>query len=238
MAASQAVLIEDVRFRWKPGLPLCLDIPHLRLGVGESLFLHGPSGSGKSTLLNLIGGVVAAEQGSVHVMGTDLRHTSAAARDRIRADHIGFLFQQFNLVPYLSVIDNVLLPCRFSARRAERCLLQSGSPMAEALRLLARLDLAPELRRRRVTDLSIGQQQRVAAARAMIGAPEIIVADEPTSALDAGRQAAFLELLLEQCAQAGSSLLFVSHDMRLAGAFSRTLALDEINRAHAAESGA
>ena len=101
--------------------------------------------------------------------------------------------------------------------------------------MLARLDLAPDLLQRRVTELSIGQQQRVAAARAMIGAPEIIVADEPTSALDAGRQMAFLELLLEQCAQAGSSLLFVSHDRRLESAFSRTLALGEINRAHAEE---
>lgn len=235
---SQAVLIEDVRFRWKPGLPWCLEIPHLSLGLGESLFLHGPSGSGKSTLLNLIGGVVVADQGRVHVLGTDFQHAGAAARDRIRADHVGFLFQQFNLVPYLTVVDNVLLPCRFSRRRAERCLLQSSSPLAEALRLLARLDLAPDLLKRRVTELSIGQQQRVAAARAMIGAPEIIVADEPTSALDAGRQMAFLELLLEQCAQAGSSLLFVSHDRRLENAFSRTLALGEINRAHAEERGA
>jgi putative ABC transport system ATP-binding protein len=235
MSPSQAVLIENVRFRWKPDLPWCLEIPRLSLALGESLFLHGPSGSGKSTLLNLIGGVVIADQGGVHVLGCDFRHTRATARDRIRADHIGFLFQQFNLVPYLTVVENVLLPCRFSKRRAERCLLQSASPLAEARRLLARLDIAPNLLQRRVTELSIGQQQRVAAARSIIGAPEIIVADEPTSALDAGRQMAFLELLLEQCAQSSSSLLFVSHDRRLESAFSRTLALDEINQAHAKE---
>lgn len=235
MSIAPAVSLAGLAFRWKPGLPCCLEIAHLSLDAGESLFLHGPSGSGKSTLLNLIGGVVVAERGSLHVMGTDLMRAGAATRDRMRADHLGFLFQQFNLVPYLSVVDNVLLPCRFSRRRAERCLLKSASPLAEARRLLARLDLASDLLRRRVTELSIGQQQRVAAARAMIGAPEIIIADEPTSALDAGRQMAFLDLLLEQCAQSRSSLLFVSHDRRLESAFSRAMALDEINLAHGSE---
>ncbi len=231
---TDAVVIENLVFRWLPDLPVCLDIPSFRLGVGESLFLHGPSGAGKSTLLNLIGGVMAPERGSLKVLDCDFSQARASLRDRKRADHIGFLFQQFNLVPYLSVLENVVLPCRFSARRARRAMQDSPSLEVEGARLLARLDIAPALFGRRVTDLSIGQQQRAAAARALIGAPEIIIADEPTSALDSARQQAFLELLLEQCAQSGSSLLFVSHDQRLAAPFSRHLALAEINHAHTA----
>lgn len=226
---TDAVSIENLVFRWQPHLPACLDLPGFRLAAGESLFLHGPSGSGKSTLLNLIGGVMVPERGSIRVLGCEFTQAQARTRDRKRADHIGFLFQQFNLVPYLSVLENVLLPCRFSARRAAQALRRSPSLAAEGARLLARLDIAPDLFARRVTDLSIGQQQRAAAARALIGAPEIIIADEPTSSLDSARQEAFLELLLEQCAQTGSSLLFVSHDQRLAAPFSRRLALHEIN---------
>ena len=155
----------------------------------------------------------------------------AARRDRFRADHIGFVFQMFNLVPYLSMMDNVVLPCRFSHRRFERAQTRSGSPEAEARRLLVRLGLEPaELLARPVTELSIGQQQRVAIARALIGAPELIMADEPTSALDEGTRKRFLQVLSEQCDEAGVSLLFASHDTRLGALFDRRISLDELNR--------
>ena len=124
-----------------------------------------------------------------------------------------------------------MLPCRFSARRLRLATASAKSLRDEALRLLSQLDIEPELLERRVTDLSVGQQQRVAAARAVLGRPEIIIADEPTSALDAERQAAFLDLLLRECAEAGATLLFVSHDRRLASHFSREIALPAINRA-------
>jgi putative ABC transport system ATP-binding protein len=185
------------------------------------LFLHGPSGSGKSTLLNLIGGVLLAARGSVSLLGQPLGELSASRRDAFRADHLGFIFQQFNLIPYLSVLDNVLLPCRFSARRAKRI----SEPGAEARRLLSALDLDPALLSRPAAELSVGQQQRVAAARALIGQPEILIADEPTSALDAERQSAFVELLLNEARQAGSAVVFVSHDLRLATHFEHSLAL-------------
>lgn len=156
----------------------------------------------------------------------DLSRMSGKARDRLRADRIGFIFQQFNLLPWLSAFDNVLLPCTFSARRKQR----AGDAMAEAERLLAHLDLAPALWQRPAAELSVGQQQRVAAARALIGRPEILIADEPTSALDAPRQQAFVDLLLAEAAEAGAALLFVSHDARLAEHFDRHVALSAINR--------
>jgi putative ABC transport system ATP-binding protein len=142
-------------------------------------------------------------------------------------DHVGFIFQQFNLVPYLGVLDNVLLPCRFSARRRKR----AGQPRDEALRLLAALHIDGGLLERPVTRLSVGQQQRVAAARALIGRPEFLVADEPTSSLDAQRQDAFIELLLHECKATDATLIFVSHDKRLAHHFTREIALPSVNRA-------
>ena len=220
-AASPAVELRDVVFRWQDGDAFVLELPELVLAAGERLFVHGPSGSGKSTLLNLIGGVVQPARGEVRLLGQPLAALGTAARDAFRAAHTGFIFQQFNLIPYLSVLDNVRLPCRFSQRRAER----AGDETQEARRLLTALDIAAELWTRPANRLSVGQQQRVAAARALLGKPEIIIADEPTSALDAGRQAAFLDLLLAEARAAGSSVLFVSHDLALADHFERTLEL-------------
>ncbi len=222
------VVIEQLKFGWKGGQPL-LDIGELAIGAGERVFLRGPSGSGKSTLLGLIAGVLAPQSGAIHVLGHDMALLSAARRDRLRADHIGVIFQLFNLVPYLSVTGNVLLPLQFSVRRRA----QAGpDPESEAHRLLVRLGLDDaRLLRRRVTDLSVGQQQRVAAARALIGAPRLIIADEPTSALDADARDRFIELLSEEVGQSGASLLFVSHDASLAPLFSRAIDLVAINRA-------
>jgi putative ABC transport system ATP-binding protein len=219
--SMQALVVRDLEFSWPRGSGFCLKLADLAVDAGKSLFLHGPSGSGKSTLLNLIGGVLLPAHGSVSLLGQTLGELSASKRDTFRADHLGFIFQQFNLIPYLSVLDNVLLPCRFSARRAKRV----NNPEAEARRLLAGLDLDPALLSRPAAELSVGQQQRVAAARALIGQPEILIADEPTSALDAERQAAFVDLLLSEAKRAGSAVVFVSHDLRLAAHFDQSLAL-------------
>jgi len=225
-----AVRLTDLRYAWPGQGQPCLDIGAFAVAAGESVFVHGESGSGKSTLLALLGGVLVPQAGSVNVLGTELTRLAAGERDRFRVDHTGFIFQQFNLIPYLSMQDNVLLPCRFSARRRGRALARSATLAAEVKRLLAELDLDESLWRRPVTQLSVGQQQRVAAARALIGAPELVIADEPTSALDAARQAAFLDLLARECGEAGATLIFVSHDARLASHCARSVALADLQR--------
>jgi putative ABC transport system ATP-binding protein len=230
-SSAPLLAVAQVLFRWQRSLAPCIDIARFELAAGERVFLHGPSGSGKSTLLGLFGGVLVPERGHVHALGTDLSVLTASARDRFRVDHIGFIFQQFNLIPYLTVLDNVLLPCRFSARRRARA---GSDARTSALRLLNELDLRGDLIDRPVTQLSVGQQQRVAAARALIGRPEIIIADEPTSSIDVEREDRFLDLLLQECEASNASLLFVSHDHRLARHFTRTVALGDLNRAASA----
>lgn len=235
---APAVRLCGLRYRWPGGARDCLAIDALQLDAGERAFLRGPSGSGKTTLLSLVGGVILPQAGTVEVAGQGLGALSAGARDRLRADHVGFVFQLFNLLPWLSARDNILLACRFAPQRRARIAAAGSTPAAEAARLAARLDLGAELLDRPAAQLSVGQQQRVAAARALIGRPGLVVADEPTSALDADRQQAFIDLLLEECAAAGAALLFVSHDARLAAHFDRVLDLAVLNRAAAAVEGA
>ena len=222
--------LHQLGFAW-PGQAELLDIPNFALEQNQSLFLKGPSGSGKTTLLGLIGGVQKAQRGTVRLLGHDLAALSAGARDRFRVDHTGYIFQQFNLLPFLSVAENVGLPCHFSKSRAARACQRHGSVCEATARLLSHLGIPGELLDRRAEALSIGQQQRVAAARALIGQPELVIADEPTSALDADSREAFLQLLFAECREAGSSLLFVSHDQSLAPLFDRSLSLADLNRA-------
>jgi putative ABC transport system ATP-binding protein len=229
MSAPAAILLDSVRYGYEPGRTV-LDVAHFRVEAGERVFLAGPSGSGKSTLLGLIAGVLAPTVGRVRVLGTDLAGLPDAERDAFRGARIGVIFQMFNLLPYLSVLDNVLLPTRFSAARRARL----PAPRAEASRLLAALGLGDaDLLARGVSALSIGQQQRVAAARALLGRPELVIADEPTSSLDWDARAQFLDLLVRECTAAGSTLLFVSHDRTLAPLFDRSVQLGELNRAEA-----
>ena len=229
--STPVIHLDQVTFAW-PKRPVLLDIERFTLQPGERVFLKGPSGSGKTTLLGLLGGVQLPASGQIQLLGQNLARLSGSARDRFRADHSGYIFQMFNLLPYLSVLENVVLPCHFSALRRQRACQRHGSAEAAARHLLDHLGLAAaRLERQPVTELSIGQQQRVAAARALIGSPELVIADEPTSALDADTREAFLQLLFVECAAAGSSLLFVSHDGALEPLFDRSLSLRTLNRA-------
>ena len=224
-----AVAIEDLAFSWG-GRP-ALDIERLAIARGERVLLRGASGSGKSTLLGIVSGVLAPARGRVTVLGRDLGALADPARDAFRARHVGLVFQMFNLLPWLPVMENVLLAVRFSGERRRRA---APDARAEASRLLAELGIPPaEFAARPVTELSIGQQQRVAVARALLGRPEIVIADEPTSALDADARDGFLRLLMAECGAAGATLLFASHDPALGDRFDRHIAMADFNRAPA-----
>lgn len=226
MTQTAAIELNNLRFGWKPNAPI-LQIDDLLIPSGQQVFLRGASGSGKSTLLNLLGGLMPPQQGQVKLLGQALEKRPQRYRDRFRADHIGVLFQQFNLLPYLNLIDNVTLPCRFSSLRRQR----AGDPETAAKHLLSALGLQDYLDKPiKTAELSIGQQQRVAAARALIGQPEIVLADEPTSALDSDTRDQFLSLLSEQCQHHQTTLIFVSHDLSLSSHFDRVIDLADMNK--------
>lgn len=232
-----SVVIDQLRFHYsqqrpqhgrQPSAPV-LSIHHFAVSTGERIFLHGPSGSGKSTLLSLLAGIHSPQQGRIEVCQQNITALSSRQRDKFRADHIGYIFQQFNLLPYLSCLDNVTLATDFSKARRRRLNALSTPPKEEAIRLLSHLGIANHLHHRKASALSVGQQQRVAAARALIGQPPLVIADEPTSALDEANRKSFIELLFGECKRANSSLIFVSHEQSLAEQFDRTVDLCALN---------
>ncbi|MFZ0569477.1 MAG: ATP-binding cassette domain-containing protein [Rhodomicrobium sp.] len=227
---SRAVVrMTDVVFTWPGRNAFTLSIDAFTLEKGQRLLLIGPSGSGKSTFLSLLAGIITPQRGAIDVLGTDIARLRGAARDRFRAEHMGIIFQMFNLLPYGSVTDNVVLPLSFSAGRRKRAEAEGGAKAAAA-RLLESLGMERSLVDASAASLSVGQQQRVAAARALIGAPELIVADEPTSSLDRDRQQAFLDLLFTDIAEANATLIMVSHDESLSNRFTRVANLTDIAR--------
>lgn len=224
---TAAVQIEDVAFAWRGRTTFSLAVPELSVAAGEKLFLLGESGSGKSTLLSLICGITVPDRGLVAIGGESISTMRPAARDRFRAENIGVIFQMFNLLPYASPLENILLPLSFAPERRARV----SQAREEALCLTEALGLPADLvAHARTTELSIGQQQRVAAARALIGRPGLIVADEPTSSLDVSTQAAFVSLLMAQAEAVGATLIMVSHDARLAAQFDRCVDLKDISK--------
>ncbi len=226
MSPDPVIELSQVSFSWPKNPNPTLMIDNFSVLKGEHLYIKGSSGSGKTTLLNLLTGITTPQEGSVSMLQKPFSSLNGNQRDRFRADHLGVVFQQFNLLPYLSLLENVTLPCRFSKKRREK----AGRDLnGEARRLLEHLDISGSMLHLPVSRLSVGQQQRVAVARALIGAPEIIIADEPTSALDSDNRSRFLELLFKESDLQGSTLLFVSHDPYIADAFSRVVELSQIN---------
>ncbi|TKB06799.1 ABC transporter ATP-binding protein [Desulforhopalus sp. IMCC35007] len=238
LTTEPVVDISRLSFSWSKTLLPVLEMSHFRVESGELLFIMGPSGSGKSTLLGLLTGILTPQQGEVRVQGQNISQLKGAARDRFRADNIGYIFQIFNLIPYLSVVENVTLPCQFSSLRKKKIQEQGTTPYDEALRLLAHLNLTdPGLLEKPVVELSVGQQQRVAAARALIGSPSLVIADEPTSSLDTEHRESFLRLLFSECSRSGATLIFVSHDTSLMPLFDRVVEFKKINTATGIDRG-
>ena len=217
------ISLHKVTFRYPKADSDALQIDNWQVPVGQHTFIQGKSGSGKSTLLNLLAGVYKAQAGKVEVLGQDYAKLSGAKLDKFRADHIGVVFQQMNLVPYLTVLENIQLAGHFASnnKRAER---------AEISELLTGLHLSEALINRKAMDLSLGQQQRVAIARALINKPEVIIADEPTSALDFDARDAFIDEMLTTAKAHGCSILFVSHDLSLAAKFDQVVELESLNQ--------
>ncbi len=220
------ISLSQLMYAW-PGQPPLLRIDALTLEAGKSLFVGGRSGSGKSSLLALLSGVVLPTAGDCRVLGQSMASLSPRARDRLRADAMGIVFQQFNLLPYLSMVDNVLLPVKVSHRRHQQSCDRHGNPVSQARGLFERLGLGGLPSSTPVHQLSVGQQQRVAVARAFMGSPALVIADEPTSALDDDNRDVFLDLLLGLASEGSTSVVMVSHDRRLAHRFDQQIWLSD-----------
>lgn len=226
---TNMIELHDVRYQWRPQDRYVFTLPHLEIRRGEHIFLQGPSGSGKSTLLGLLTGILPIQQGRVVVLGQHLELMTGRQRDGFRADHFGYVFQMFNLLPYLSVVENVLLPVAFSSLKRDRLRKHKVEPEQEAERLLNGLALPWEIHAsQKIYELSVGQQQRVAVARALMGGPEILICDEPTSALDEETKEVFVELLFAETQRHGSTVVFASHDRTLAKLFPRHLQISDV----------
>ena len=215
--------LKNVQFAYPdtPEKPV-LNIPGWTVESREQIFVHGPSGCGKSTLLNLLSGMLVPSVGEVNILNNRLDQMGQRQRDRFRADHIGYVFQQFNLIPYLNAVETVQLASHFGSGRA-------GVDAGEVEELLERLNISPDHWYKPANRLSIGQQQRVAIARAMINKPQLLIADEPTSSLDKENRDNFMSELMSLVNAHNITLVFVSHDLSLSQYFNRIDALSEIN---------
>lgn len=213
----------DINYTWPGTSSPVLDIKEFSLERGERLFLYGASGSGKSTLLSLIAGLLPSSLGVIEVLGRDLSKMGDRAKDRFRAQHIGFVFQQFNLIPYLDVESNIGLAANLAGLSKQETKRRTAA-------LLDALLIDSRFLNQRADKLSIGQQQRVAVARALVNEPEILIADEPTSSLDEEAKDEFIGLMLRTQQRTGASVIFVSHDRSLIKHFDRTQSMTDINR--------
>lgn len=222
------VEIKNLQFKYPTAANNTLDIADFSIQAGEKIFLYGPSGCGKTTFLETLAGVLIPQSGSVKIKDLHLEQATASQRDAFRAAHIGYIFQSFNLIPYLSVEENISLPLYLSPIRRKTVPTENQS--AEIHFLCEQLGIQ-NLMNKPVTELSVGQQQRVAAARALLGRPDLILADEPTSSLDYDHREKFIKLLFSLCEKNKIAILFVSHDRTLQGLFDRALSLAEINKA-------
>lgn len=219
------IQFEDVQFYYphQVGQPI-LHIPVWSIAAQEQVFLHGPSGSGKSTVLKLMSGLLCATHGNISILGQQMQCMSNRARDQFRANHIGHVFQAFNLIPYLSVVENIELASYFGSKKAKVSISR------DIEELLVPLNIATKYWSTPVHQLSMGQQQRVAIARALVNKPKLLIADEPTSSLDQHNRDVFMALLMSMAKKHAMTLVVVSHDLSLSHYFNRIESLETINR--------
>ena len=209
VAASSPLVAHDLSKRYRPDGRLVVDRVSLRVRRGDWLAIMGPSGCGKSTLLQMLGGLTTPTSGTVRVAGTSLGDCSDSRRARVRRRHVGYVFQRYNLIDELRVVDDVSLPLRLNGVPGRRA-------RAEAMQLLERLGLAHRAHAR-PGELSGGEQQRAAIARALVARPDVVLADEPTGALDSSTAQSVIELLGD-ASQQGRTIVMVTHDASVAAA--------------------
>lgn len=197
-----------------------LDIPLFELGRSEQMVLLGRSGCGKTTLLHCIAGISTVDAGTINLEGVNLVRLSEAARDRLRAARLGYVFQTFNLLPAFNALENVLLGMTFARGRRD---------VPRARQLLDRVGLSERWNHTPAT-MSVGEQQRVAVARALANRPSLLLADEPTANIDPANQQMIVDLIRETCREERIALLMVTHSMEVAGQFDRVDRLEDINR--------
>lgn len=219
-----AVDVKNLQFRY-PKSRIDLKIENWQVQHGSHVFLYGESGSGKTTLLNLIAGILSPQAGEVKLLGQTFSDLSARKRDQFRARHIGVVFQQFNLIPYLTVLQNIMAAGYFAKKSADI--------ERRAIQILTELKLPSHILQQQANQLSVGQQQRVAIARALINQPELLIVDEPTSALDEAARDTFMQILLDICQTKLTTLLFVSHDMSLKRYFSSVIDIHSLKQSQA-----
>ena len=221
---EETIRLDSLRFYWSKVADFKIYIPKLEIGRGEKVLLLGESGSCKTTLLSLICDFLRPISGDIFLNEQKLNGLKANKKDQFRSDNIGIIFQQFNLLPYANVIDNITLPLYFSKKRDSRVTNHRET----VLNICRSLQLSESTIAMQANKLSVGQQQRVAVARALIGNPSLIIADEPTSSLDASTQKKFLDLMFRQIEEHKSTLLMVSHDSSISNYFDRTINIKDI----------
>ena len=222
-STSEAISLSHLRYSYSGDQAPVLNIPAWRVERNERVFLQGESGSGKSTLLFLLAGLSIPTHGSLQILGDNIAKLTTRERDQFRAANLGVVFQQFNLIPYLSALDNVLLAARFGSAT-------TAGTRQRATAMLERMNLQSALHHRPSSQMSIGQQQRVAIARALINTPSLLLVDEPTSALDHVNRDAFLALLFDVLSDQECAMVFVSHDPALGASFDTQVRISELNR--------
>ncbi len=218
--------LKNIGYKFKgQGKNMAFKLSDLKIEKSAHSLILGPSGCGKSTLLNLLAASFTPDEGQIHILAQDMMLLNSLQKDRFRAENMGIIFQQFNLLPFVDVYTNIILALRFSSTRKQKV----KNIKKEVRDLLSALNLnADEFLYKKAGRLSVGQQQRVAAARALIGSPQIILADEPTSALDEEATARFMELIFNIAKKQASTLIMVSHDTRLSSHFEQIIHLNDI----------